>query len=263
MKTILLVTLFAFTMVRGQYTENFENGVPGTMIQSFSKGQTSWINFGLHALYVDKAISDKNSAVFYDGIAITEVNTALQTPVLDLSMQQVALSFKYQQKNRTENYANILLIELSVDSGKSWQNIQSLVEKSNEPTEITIDLTNYELSTTTIIKFKGQQFNPTAGFPIIIDDINIKPIVKENHENALQFEQEVATVYPNPSNGVFNLTTKSPCKITVFDKSNKIIYDATTETNSNEINLTSFGKGLFIMQIDYENSAETKKLIIQ
>lgn len=74
-------------------------------------------------------------------------------------------------------------------------------------------------------------------------------------------------VYPNPSNGVFNisknnLTTIS--KIRVFDINAKLLKEITNEfdNDNNTIDLSQLNKGMYFMEISNEFSQTVKKIII-
>lgn len=78
-------------------------------------------------------------------------------------------------------------------------------------------------------------------------------------------------VYPNPSNGVFEVMVASEninqdVEMTVFDISGREVmsgvYRAETLLQEN-IDLSSFGKGVYFLQIKSEGVSETRKLIVK
>ena len=76
------------------------------------------------------------------------------------------------------------------------------------------------------------------------------------------------SIYPNPSNGVFNLTTTAvmgyESNITVYDLSGKLVYNGKLEGNEvNVIDLSAQEKGMYIMQIIVEDKVYNKTLVIQ
>ncbi len=51
MKKITLLLLLLFSIfANAQFFEGFENGVPGTMTQTFTKGETTFIDFSIAAV---------------------------------------------------------------------------------------------------------------------------------------------------------------------------------------------------------------------
>jgi uncharacterized membrane protein len=75
-------------------------------------------------------------------------------------------------------------------------------------------------------------------------------------------------VYPNPSNGTFNLTTSAvmgyDSNVSVYDLAGKLVYTRKLEGNDlNVIDLSAQEKGMYIMQIIVEDKVYNKTLVIQ
>lgn len=71
-------------------------------------------------------------------------------------------------------------------------------------------------------------------------------------------------VYPNPSTGVFNVTSDQKIKtIYVYDVTGKLIQTFNGAGNKSEINLSTFGKGAYILRIQTDQSVSTKKVIVK
>ena len=145
-KVLLLLLSFSSLLAKAQYFEGFENGVPGSMVQTYVKGNTTWINYGLSALNVEAPLAEKNSAVFFNAMETKVVSTSLQTPILDLTEPKMFLEFKYLQRQKTENYANTLAVEISNDGGQIWQEIAVYKEITKEIKTIRINLAPYSPS---------------------------------------------------------------------------------------------------------------------
>ena len=80
------------------------------------------------------------------------------------------------------------------------------------------------------------------------------------NENAL----ENINIYPNPSNGeiTINSTENENYSIVVIDVlGNKIYSDS--KVGKSTIDLSSFGAGVYIIQLSNENSASSKRVVIQ
>ena len=263
--TLLLIAFSAFA--NAQFFEGFESGVPGVMEQSFISGNTTFIDFGISALNVDNALSETNSAVFYNAMETNEVSTSLTTPILDLSDTDLSLEFKYFQNQKTENYANLLSVELSKDAGVSWQQITTCNQTGTDILLKHIDLANYNPTSTSIIRFNCTQHNSFMGFPIAIDDISI------DYHNALSYNtskkaksnasNSEITIYPNPSNGLFTISTTQPVEVTVTDSNGRIVASINEIESETTINLSQCASGIYFAKIYSTNNQETKKIIIK
>lgn len=70
-------------------------------------------------------------------------------------------------------------------------------------------------------------------------------------------------IYPNPSNGIFNIETTTPVNILVTDLTGKMVYSTEQVKNNSTINLSSLQKGMYLAKIESNRSCKTKKLIIK
>jgi hypothetical protein len=76
------------------------------------------------------------------------------------------------------------------------------------------------------------------------------------------------SIYPNPSNGVFNLTwsSSSEMQIKVSDVSGKEIiskHNITNETGNHSLDLSSYTSGVYFVTFTSENNRIVKKLVIK
>lgn len=72
-------------------------------------------------------------------------------------------------------------------------------------------------------------------------------------------------VFPNPSYGVVNVTSDTPIQsINVYDLSGRLIQTQNKlSTNKAQLDLTSFGKGTYVLRIEAGKNVTTKKVIIK
>lgn len=262
MKKNRFLVLFSMlsSLAHAQYFEGFENGVPGSMTQTFLKGETTFINFGLSALNVEKPLAEKNSAVFFNAMASKTVVTALQTPILNLTDSKVCLEFKYLQRPKTTNYANTLSVQLSNDKGETWQEIAVFNQTTSSMKTIRIALMKFHPSSQSCIKFVCTQTDAQKGFPIVIDDIALG--VPDKKLTLSSASSDLA-IYPNPSSGNFIFEGIEPLVISVYDTSGKMVYTGTTESTLTTVDLSGFPQGVYIAKINGDTTNETKKLIIE
>ncbi len=261
--TLLIFTISFFA--NAQYFEGFENGVPGTMTQTYAKGETTFIDFSIAAVGVENALSDTNSAVFANPMATETTITTLQTPVLDLTSEDYVLEFKHLQKSSKKVYNNELAVELSNDFGKTWQTVTIYNKPNNETETEIIDLSLYS-SKTTIVRFKATQFHGNYDLPIVIDDISIQKKTQDSNivaNKLLKNEQETSSIYPNPSTGNFYVNTKKNASITVYDANWRNVLELESCSNETSINLTNFPKGFYLVKINNKTTVETKKILLK
>ncbi len=76
-------------------------------------------------------------------------------------------------------------------------------------------------------------------------------------------EAEAFSIYPNPSNGVFNFATPETVDVTILDLTGKVVYSAKGIEDGASINLSSLQSGMYIAQIKGEKAQRIEKLVIK
>lgn len=262
-KNYLFFAIMITSIANAQYFEDFEKGVPGTMIQKFQKGETNFIDFSMAAIGVENALSEMNSAIFTNEMSYETTTTFLETPVLDLSSNDFVLEFKHLQKSKSDNTTNELTVELSDDLGKTWK-ILAIYSKPNLESKIeSIDLSAH-FSKNTIIRFKAklQQGNNS----IVLDDIAVQKIPKRNNKitnTTIKEEQDKTIIFPNPSTGIIFINSFLPTNIIVFDFNGRNIMELESNSLETTINLSDFQKGIYLIQTTSKLKTETKKILIK
>ena len=89
-------------------------------------------------------------------------------------------------------------------------------------------------------------------------------LILGNNVNVTESTLEEVSVYPNPSNGVFNVNTSlnETLNANVFDVAGKLIYTSTL-SNSSTIDLSNFGKGTYILELSNSNGSHKETLTVQ
>ena len=89
-------------------------------------------------------------------------------------------------------------------------------------------------------------------------------LILGNNVNVTESTLEEVSVYPNPSNGVFNVNTSSneTLNANVFDVAGKLIYTSTL-SNSSTIDLSNFGKGTYILELSNSKGSHKETLTVQ
>lgn len=81
---------------------------------------------------------------------------------------------------------------------------------------------------------------------------------------AKQFEAGTFAIFPNPSNGIFNIATEEAVNITVLDITGKVVHTASGISNGGTMDLTQLQTGMYIAKIKGENGAERiEKLMVK
>lgn len=97
---------------------------------------------------------------------------------------------------------------------------------------------------------------------------NTAPAVRPaafRHGTANVQDMQVGTfsVYPNPSNGLFNITTSETVKISIVDITGKTVYQASSLEDKTTVDLSSLQSGIYLMKVKGETINKTEKLIIK
>ncbi|NVN95135.1 MAG: T9SS type A sorting domain-containing protein [Bacteroidetes bacterium] len=96
-----------------------------------------------------------------------------------------------------------------------------------------------------------------------IDDIIITATSTTGVEETI-FANTIA-IYPNPSNGVINVDAVDFVnEINVYNTLGSLVYHSKPSTLKNSIDLSSFGKGIYFMNVRYDdNSYYTGKVVVR
>ena len=71
-------------------------------------------------------------------------------------------------------------------------------------------------------------------------------------------------IYPNPSNGIIAVQNLSPqAGIVIYDQSGRIIQNITTTRSNEQIDLSQYPKGAYMIKITEGNNVSTKKIILE
>lgn len=104
-------------------------------------------------------------------------------------------------------------------------------------------------------------YTATAGSSLIVDELKFDYTgmgIDDNFSNNFY-------IYPNPSNGIFNvnLANKETTHFTVYNSLGQVIYQTTTNNIVNTIDLSSYNKGLYLLEINNGKSIQSRKLIVK
>ena len=77
------------------------------------------------------------------------------------------------------------------------------------------------------------------------------------------FTTNEITLYPNPSNGIFTISTQLPTDVVAIDVTGKEVFRMLNINNQTSLNLTQLQKGLYLLKLSNELGEQIKKIIIE
>jgi uncharacterized repeat protein (TIGR01451 family) len=92
--------------------------------------------------------------------------------------------------------------------------------------------------------------------PGVLDTVFVTEVKKVITERDL-------SIYPNPTKGKVNILTTSPATAYVFNSNGVLVIRRNLETSTNEIDLTSLSKGLYLIRLDAENGKQQTKIVLE
>ena len=167
--------------------------------------------------------------------------------------------------------ATIDRLNIQIDNGSGFVTIDSII--GQQQTALTdpwiadtIDLSAYKNGNQASIRFEVIRGSSFTG-DVSIDDVQLY----DKSNNVLETANQLngITVYPNPSNGVFNINIPSDSKnlrLEVTDISGKVVQEAFINKASNSIyklDLSKLSKGIYLMKVSDNNYSKSEKLIIK
>jgi len=256
--------------------ESFElgNDLPDAWTSNNYDGSVGWeitnaaASTGSYAIYMNN----------YDYPANGEVDDLILPPLNFSNMASANLSFdRAYALYSSSGYSDTLSVQASIDCGNTWTTLYTAAgnaltsvsnivtvpffPSSNEWENEVIDLSSLTGQSSVQIKFKH-----TTDFEnnLFLDNINIEGIVGSPLVNTLPSWQ----VYPNPSQGIFTITSPS----NLSPNSNLAVYNAlgmliaqTNSLNSNSqyhVDLSTYPSGLYFVKLSNGKQNSCKRIII-
>jgi hypothetical protein len=152
--------------------------------------------------------------------------------------------------------------------GKQWtgegEDSNSLGGTNATLHDYSYDLAAFKDEASILFRFKFLADDASNEEGALIDDLVITGVLPVD-----EFEQiSGLSIYPNPSNSVFNITWKAGQKfsISIFDIAGKSLLhkdNSVSNTKSIQLDLSNFNKGLYIAKIKIDDKQTVKKLIVE
>ena len=79
--------------------------------------------------------------------------------------------------------------------------------------------------------------------------------------NEVSYSANELLVYPNPSNGVFNVNVSTTTKIIIIDVIGKVVYTEQLESGLHSVNLNPFTNGIYLLKAESYGNSKTIRLI--
>ena len=203
---------------------------------------------------------------------------------------------KFQMAFDIEQDWDYMQMEYSTDSGTSWTtlgnasdpnwyNSAALTNASNQSslpgkqwtgegedvsplggTNATLHAYSYDLAaltneTTIIFRFIFVTDELTNEEGVLIDDFVIDGTLSLNDQTL----QSSFAIYPNPSDGVFNLlwSTTDKATISVYNFMGKLIIQKKNITSNYSLNLENYSTGLYFIKMTVNGKQATKKILLK
>lgn len=76
-------------------------------------------------------------------------------------------------------------------------------------------------------------------------------------------EMPATKIYPNPASNILNISLLKSADVKLIDIAGRVVYEQKAATGSHTIQLNELSKGLYFVQLTYQNNIETQKIIIK
>src|SRR5690606_27331008 len=88
--------------------------------------------------------------------------------------------------------------------------------------------------------------------------INNPPLITIDEFNFASFN-----MYPNPSDGIFNISTQNVLNLEVYDITGKLVYTQNQVQNNSRIDLSFLNSGMYIAKVMDNNNSHSQKIVIK
>ncbi|MCL8538799.1 M12 family metallo-peptidase [Chryseobacterium gallinarum] len=208
--------------------------------------------------------------------SVEDINVVMDLSYTDLENIALTLKAPSDQKNQIFWYSNCpgknVLKAIFDQEGESsainCNNLNAATPVRIEP--IRLDLSKYygqNPSGNWIIRAVDVSSNTTSSGMVNSAAIELcsRETVSTLAVNDLTLENDEFQVYPNPSNGKFNILMKknTTTEVNIFDIAGRLVHSQDGITNASQIDLTNFAKGNYIMVFSTGDKKITKKIIIK
>jgi len=87
---------------------------------------------------------------------------------------------------------------------------------------------------------------------------------QEDRSSVKTFDKNLFNVYPNPANNEITVSsTENLGKITIYDITGKVMFTSTNITNNTAVNVSTFSRGVYMLEVLTDNKTSVKRLILE
>jgi hypothetical protein len=75
-------------------------------------------------------------------------------------------------------------------------------------------------------------------------------------------QHDIIGIYPNPTTDILNVNTKEDASIQLFDINGRIIYQSFLVAGNHKLDVSSYGKGVYILRLNRRSEVQTQRIVI-
>jgi len=155
------------------------------------------------------------------------------------------------------SYNDIFTIKVSTDGGTAWTDEAVLTPDNSAWKTETVDLSTYADEPNVKIAFHYND-DGSWGYGWAVDDIMVPGTLYG--VGVAELNSKGISVFPNPSNGVFNINVDNNYNLEVFDITGRVI-NSRTLTGNTSIELNT--AGIYFLRFSNKNGSYTQKVIVK
>jgi len=203
----------------------------------------------------------------------------MHTPKYDFSnLASATLTFDVAYARYDAQYSDTLSVLISTDCGLSFTSLYTkggtglatapdktasiFVPGSSQWRTETINLNAYAGQGNVMVSFRNIGW---YGQALYVDNINITGVLQTT--SISQVAENLITVYPNPSNGLFEIYTgqaKEDLKIEILDVLGRVLVsDRMEPASKKEIDMRTYGKGIYFVRAGNGPLYVTRKIMVE
>ncbi len=267
---MLLLFNVAYAQQVDLINENFDDGLPS----SWTHYSTNWGSF---PQWVEDSGAMKEASGPYFGPVTNWVQlpgvdfTSVNAPFLelDLAIAESDTNIQFSVLYTTDSVWHVLSTYGSATSGASnvilvaTSNDNNWIPESTDYQTITVDLSPFQDESNIRFSFGSDYMNYFASGVWYIDNVRI---FGESGTSVFEHTENPAfQLYPNPSYGLVNFSSNKEVKdatLKITDVTGILVLEKTIDSNTEEIDLSSYPSGIYFVQYNYPKKSFIKKLII-
>jgi hypothetical protein len=261
------------------FTENFDTFLPqnwreGKAILSENTDVTIMLSEWDHDDYLNLYTNNPSAAIDIWG---TYRQDWIITPLIDLGTTDCELQFNLALTDidnsnppEAQGEDNKFAVIISPDGGETWSSLNALQMWDNTTTPsfydiphtgqtVSLDLSSY--SGTIMLGFYGEStvYYTNEYNDLFVDDINISQTVDVKEPKL----SEDFIVYPNPTAGIinFDFLNSNVKKISILDVTGKVIVEKTINNQTDDIDISNYADGLYLIKLQTDKKEFTKKIL--